>query len=237
MISCPNCRNDTTTLTLPVFSQPQAIDVEACEACMLLWFDHSASVGLKPQSVIELFKFIGARAAASRMPLAANFSCPRCTRSLTFTHDLQRSTRFTHWRCPEDKGQLITFHQFLCQKNFVRTPTLAEIAKLRETIRMVTCSQCGAPVDLTRESVCNHCGTAIALIDPDGATKALREYASAASATPDPAVLRAAMAEAGLNAIVARERAWHGNGSEEMDLLAVGAAAVGALLTHLMEDD
>ena len=237
MIACPNCRNDTTTRTLPVFGQPQVVDVEACEACMLLWFDRSASVSLTPHSVIELFKFIGARTATSRVPLADVFSCPRCTRPLAFTHNLQRSTRFTQWSCPEDRGQLITFHQFLCQKNFVRTPTAAEIAKLRETIRMVTCSQCGAPVDLAKESACNHCRTAIALIDPDGAIKALRDYGSAANATPDPVIMRAAMAEASLKAIVARDKIWRDNSAAGDDLLAVGAAAICTWLTSLIEDD
>ena len=230
MIPCPNCHSDTTTRSLPAYGAARPIVVEACATCNLFWFDDAGSVRLTPEGVIELFKYIGTAAANARTALASTFICPRCSRALAFTHDLQRTTRFTYWRCLRDDGQLISFAQFLRQKNFIRTPSPAELAKLRETVRQVICSQCGAPVDLVRDTACAHCGTPVALIDPDGVTKALQALAPghADRAPPDPVAMRAVLAEAEFNAAMARERMREGDAGQ--DLVAVGVAAIGAWL-------
>jgi hypothetical protein len=153
------------------------------------------------------------------------------------THDLQRATRFTYWRCAKDGGQLITFNQFLRQKNFIRTPTPAELAKLRSTVRQIACSQCGAPVDLATDSACTHCGSPIALIDPDGVTKALQELSAASAAsTTSPEAMRTALSDAQINAIfdvqrmADRERMF----DRGDDLVAIGAAAIGALIARIL---
>ncbi len=108
------------------------IEVGSCASCSLFWFDESASVRLTPKSVLGLFQYIG-QAGVARNPLASSLSCPRCHSALVFTHDLQRATRFTYWRCLDDHGQLITFGQFLAEKNFIRPPSADELAKLRAT--------------------------------------------------------------------------------------------------------
>ena len=64
---------------------------------------------------------------------------------------------------------------FLREKNYFRSPTLAELNKLRETVRQIACSQCGGPIDLSEDTACTHCGAPIALIDPDGVAKAVHE--------------------------------------------------------------
>jgi len=63
---------------------------------------------------------------------------------------MQRSTRFEYLRCPHDHGRLTTFFDFLKEKDFVRPPTPAQIAKLRDSIQVVNCSNCGAPIAPTR---------------------------------------------------------------------------------------
>ena len=50
-------------------------------------------------------------------------------------------------------------------------------------MKQIACSQCGAPIDLEKDNACQHCGAAVALIDPDGVTKALRELAAGAALT------------------------------------------------------
>lgn len=167
MIECPNCRDPMAPQWVEGHGVLEPIEINACEPCSLFWFDKLESVRLTPKSVIGLFQFIG-KAGSARRTIAANFNCPRCALPLAVTHDLQRTTRFTYWRCNNDGGQLITFHQFLRQKNFIRTPTPVELAKLRSTVRQITCSQCGASIDLATDSACTHCGSPIALIDPDG---------------------------------------------------------------------
>lgn len=210
----------------------QPIEINACGPCSLFWFDKWESLRLTPKAVLDLFRNIG-ESGPARKPLANGLDCPRCGALLGVIHDLQRTTRFTYWRCPRDEGQLITFHQFLRQKNFVRTPSPAELAKLRETVRQVACSQCGAPIDLATDSACTHCGAPVALIDPDGVTKALNELAAgaAAPAATDPEATRKALSDAQLDAIfdLARTRTDERND----DLVAIGAGAIGALLAVL----
>ena len=213
----------------------EPIEINACEACSLFWFDKLENVRLTPKSVIGLFQFIG-KAGSARRTIAANFNCPRCTRPLAVTHDLQRATRFTYWRCNTDGGQLITFHQFLRQKNFIRTPTPAELARLRSTVRQITCSQCGAPVDLSTDSACTHCGAPVSLIDPDGVTKALQEL-SAESANPSsvsPDAMRSALSDAQIDAIFDLERMRRREGDGDDDLVAIGAGAIGALIASFV---
>jgi hypothetical protein len=238
MIPCPNCRADTVTRTLPVNGAAVPLDVEACSACRLLWFDRGTSVRLTPAAVIELFRYIGSVAGADRSPpLESNFDCPRCSLALAFTHDMQRATRFTYWRCEWGHGQLITFHQFLREKDFIRMPTGAEIARLRATVRQVSCSQCGAPIDLEHDSACAHCGAPIALVDPDGVAKALQALtAGSATRTADPAAVRAALAAAPILAAAAFEaeqerartrwRAQETNSGAGCDLVGIGVSAL-----------
>jgi hypothetical protein len=209
-------------------------EIEACAPCNLLWFDQHESTRLAPEAVLDLFKFISAAASGPRTVLASSFRCPRCSFALAFSHDLQRTTRFTYWRCPRDSGQLMTFQQFLRAKNFVRTPSPAELARLRETVRQVSCSQCGAPVDLARDPACSHCGAPIALIDPEGVAKALQDLAIAGNkAAPEERdAMRAALTEAQVNAIFELERMRGSEPKPEYDLLAVGLSAVGAFLAE-----
>jgi hypothetical protein len=217
------------------FGALRPIEINVCAPCNLFWFDKSESVRLTPKAVLELFQYIG-RSGGTRTALATNFNCPRCAIVLAPTQDLQRSTRFTYWRCRDDHGQLITFHQFLREKNFIRAPSPAEFAKLRATVRQITCSQCGAPVDLAMDSACSHCGAAVALIDPDGVAKALREFSAGvpAPASADPDSTRAALSDAQVNAIFDLERMRRREGERGDDLVAIGAAAIGALVADLL---
>lgn len=214
---------------------PRDIEVDACTSCNLFWFDRAESMALTPQAVLSLFRLIG-EAGAARTPLHDTMTCPRCRHSLAFTHDLQRRTRFTYWRCTSGDGQLITFGQFLAAKDLIRPPSADELARLRATVREVNCSQCGAPIDLAARSACAHCGAAVMLVDPDSIAKALKELEAA---TPDggaPPVdaghaeaARAAMTSAQVDALFDLERA-RTHDERGGDLLAIGAQAIGAAL-------
>ena len=235
MTDCPNCHGPMTPQTTPAFKWiTRPIDVDCCATCNLFWFDKSESMALTPDAVLTLFQFIG-RAGPALRALAANFGCPRCRHALTYTHDLARNVRFTYWRCADGDGHLITFGQFLAEKNLIRPPSADELARLRATVRQVTCSQCGAPIDLNHEAACSHCGAAVALIDPEGISKALRELANGGAGTPANAAqdaAKVAMSDAQLNALFDLERMREHDGSS--DLLAVGAAAIGAMLGNLL---
>jgi hypothetical protein len=208
------------------------VEVDACPACQLFWFDRAESLSLDRSAVRALFDVVAVAAAEERRPLRSTQACPRCRKTLQFTHDIQRSTRFTYWRCAAGHGRLTGFHAFLREKNFLREPSAAELARLREHVRQVNCSQCGAPIDLVRENACSHCRAPIALIDPEGVARTLRELESAAPSAATPmsdADARAAMAQAMLDALTAGEREARREEHRGVDLVAIGAGALATL--------
>jgi hypothetical protein len=216
------------------FSGAGPLEVGSCADCNLLWFDQSGSISLTPRAVLGLFQYIGQAAGAAKTPLASSFRCPRCAGELALTYDLQRSTRFTYWRCASDHGQLFTFNHFLREKNFIRSPSLAELAKLRDTVRQISCSQCGGPIDLTTDTACTHCGAPIALIDPDGVAKAVHDL-TIGNAGTSPATQEqnsVAFSNAQLDALFNQERIDEREGTH--DLLAIGVTAIGALIGGML---
>jgi hypothetical protein len=235
MSGCPNCQQPMTPRMIEAHGTLAPIEINACEPCSLFWFDKWESTRLTPKSVIELFQFIG-KAGSPRRTLASRFDCPRCAAALALTYDVQRTTRFTYWRCKNDEGQLITFNQFLRQKNFIRTPSPAELARLRSNVRQIACSQCGAPIDLATDSACPHCAAPISLIDPDGVTKALQELSAGASnpSSVAPDAMRTALSDAQINAIFELQRMPSPDSAADADLVAIGAAAIGALVTAFL---
>src|SRR5262249_10109259 len=74
-------------------------------------------------------------------------------------------TAFRYWRCPHEHGRLITYFDFLREKDFIRPLSPQQLAELRQNVQMVNCSNCGAPIDLGHASACEHCGTPISTLD------------------------------------------------------------------------
>lgn len=156
-----------------------SVRVEFCLACAGIWFDHLASVQLAPSAVIELFKQIHSRAEAAHQPLAQKLSCPRCANTLEIGFDLCKSGRFSYFRCLRGDGRFTPFIQFLREKQFVRTLTPVELARVRSQVRQINCSECGAPIDLEHASACEYCHAPIAFLDPDAVEKAVQMWSDA----------------------------------------------------------
>jgi hypothetical protein len=152
---------------------------------------------------------------------------------LALTHDLQHATRFVYYRCRYGHGRFTPFFQFLREKNFVRPLDAAELARLKESVRTIRCTSCGAPVDIERSTVCPYCQAPIMALDPDAVGKALRELAAAEQrrTTPDPdkigdSVVALARLESEMEQALKRERAE----SIGIDLVGVGLSAMGRFL-------
>ena len=141
------------------------VRVDICHECGALWFDRWEDLALTPGAVLHLFVVINDNQPAQRNPLGDNLACPRCRARLALTKDLQRSTRFQYWRCPAEHGHFITFFEFLREKNFIRPLSAAEVNRLKQNIHSVTCSSCGAPVDLTAGAVCAYCHAPLSMLD------------------------------------------------------------------------
>jgi hypothetical protein len=163
--------------------RPQGrVDVDLCFGCRGIWFDSFESSALAPAAVIELFGVIHERGDAPARPLGDALRCPACRGGLALTHDIQRTTRITYYRCARGDGRFTTFYQFLREKSFVRELSPAEVSRLRERVAQVKCSSCGAPVDLARDAVCSHCRMPLAILDADAVKTTLAELAAAEAA-------------------------------------------------------
>jgi hypothetical protein len=195
-MTCPNCGDSMAGRS---FSRPYggATELDLCRACRIIWFDDRELLQLAPAATLQLLSDLADEGDAPHRPLAFVLSCPRCERQLVEVHDQQRNTRFTYWRCQAGHGRLLTFHQFMRAKNFVRPLGPEEVDELRRRIRQVNCANCGAPADIEQHAVCRHCGTAFAILDPDQVRKTVAELKAAAEpgGAVDPALPLALAAE------------------------------------------
>ena len=140
------------------------VAIALCHACQAIWFDGYESLQLAPASVLKLFREISAH-QSSRHPATPGAVCPRCRAALRAVKDQQRSTRFEYRTCPDRHGRLITFFNFLREKDFIRPMTPAQIDDLRKHVQSVNCSNCGAPVDLAKGTSCAHCASPLSMLE------------------------------------------------------------------------
>lgn len=185
--TCPSCRQPMSVH--PMASQdgrPLALDI--CFACQGLWFDPRENLKLAPASVVELFRLLHDQRDAPHHPLAAQLSCPRCERGLEKGFDVVRSGRYVTYRCARGHGRFSAFSSFMVEKGFVRQLTKPEIDDIAQRVGVITCTGCGAPVDIRKDHACPHCRSAFSLLDPQAVARALEGYAGAAQrlATPRP---------------------------------------------------
>ena len=78
---------------------------------------------------------------------------------------MQRNTRFEYLRCPDGHGRWTTFYSFLREKDYIRPLSPAQIAELRQSVQMLNCSNCGAPIDLTTSTSCDRCASPVSMLD------------------------------------------------------------------------
>ncbi|MGE5791146.1 MAG: hypothetical protein ACM36B_00545 [Bacteroidota bacterium] len=155
------------------------LQVDLCHPCHAIWFDRNESLQLAPGAVVALFQDIHRHRDDARRPLAERPQCPHCRSALALTRDLARTGRFSYYRCPQGHGRLTPFFEFLREKQFVRSLTPAELARVRAELKSVRCSGCGAPIDLQRESKCGFCRAPVAILDADAVEKAVRMWSEA----------------------------------------------------------
>jgi hypothetical protein len=168
-MTCPQCASEMEGMTFDGhLGQPVAIDM--CRACQILWFDPREDLRLAPASTLKVFQIIAGQARSAVVPQPAAISpapaCPRCGLRLLHTHDQQHATKFEYLRCARGHGRLITYVNFLLEKDFIRPLSPEQIEELRQRkIQVISCSRCGAPVDLTHGATCAHCGASLSMLD------------------------------------------------------------------------
>lgn len=152
-----------------------SVEIDVCWSCHMIWFDHLESTSLSAQSVMDFFRLIHAHRAESRTIVSLTGKCPACREALRQTNDVTRTGRFSYFRCPQGHGRLISFVQFLREKNFVRTLTPVELTALSAKVRQIRCSSCGAGVDIAHDPACKHCGAPVSVLDENAVAAALAE--------------------------------------------------------------
>jgi hypothetical protein len=160
------------------------VDIDLCTNCQAFWFDKYESLKLAPGSTLKLIKLIGEHSASGKPTLPPSLRCPRCATPLLFTHDMQRSTRFTYWRCDNGHGRFIGFFDFLREKDFIRPLSPQQLDELRRNVQTVNCSNCGASIDLASVSACSHCGSPISMLDMKHSERLLNQLQQAAEPRP-----------------------------------------------------
>jgi hypothetical protein len=163
-MNCPGCAAEMTHLALDG-RVATTVDIDFCSACRAMWFDRFEELHLTPGATLKVFEMISEPAGRPTAALPAALHCPRCNARLLLTHDMQGSTRFQYWRCDSGHGRLITFVDFLREKDFVRALTSQQLDELRQNIQTINCSNCGAAIDLVKDTVCAHCGSAISILN------------------------------------------------------------------------
>ena len=162
----------------------QTIAIDLCEPCQAFWFDGRESLQLTPAATLLLFRIIGERAARPQLRDADAAKCPRCSGRLRRTQDMQRNTRFQYFKCPNEHGRLISFVEFLKEKDFIKPLTAQQIAELRRNVQAVNCSNCGAPIDLAKTSACGHCASPLSMLDLQQAEKVVEQLRRADADRP-----------------------------------------------------
>ncbi|HLH30435.1 MAG TPA: hypothetical protein VKY31_04480 [Terriglobia bacterium] len=162
--------------------------IDLCLPCQGFWFDKYEDLHLAPQSTLELMKLIGQHAPEGATPVSTSLHCPRCSGKLLLTHDMARSTRFTYWRC-EQHGRFIGFFEFLKEKNFIQTLPAEKLQELRDKVQTVNCANCGAAIDLTKDTVCSHCGSPLSIMDMSHSQEVISQLQHLAEPKPiDPSL-------------------------------------------------
>src|SRR5215510_8971484 len=163
-MTCPGCGQSMQQHTVEG-NYGTEVEIDACHSCGGFWFDQKEHLQLTPGSTLELIRLVGSHKGAPSAPPPA-LSCPRCGERLVNTVDIQRNTRFNYFRCPRNDGQFISLFQFLREKNIVRSLDVSQLSELRKRVKVIHCSNCGAPISLERESSCPYCQSPISMIDP-----------------------------------------------------------------------
>ena len=165
----------------------RSVVVDVCLPCQSFWFDAHETLQLTPGGTLALFKVIGEQTTRRQVTHSDVAKCPRCQGRLRLTHDMQRATRFTYLRCPNGHGRLTTFFDFLREKDFVRPLTPAQLEDLRRNVQSVSCSGCGAPVDVAKASACLHCGAPLSMLDMQQAAALVAQLQAADARERQPA--------------------------------------------------
>jgi 5-methylcytosine-specific restriction endonuclease McrA len=177
---CPSCQAFMTAQPLASVTGGKVL-IDLCFNCRGIWFDPQENLKLAPSAVLELFKLLHAHRNDPVKALSLKLSCTRCHLPLEQGFDVVRTGRYITYRCAKRHGRFSTFSSFMIEKGFVRLLTRPEIDDMARRVAVISCTSCGAPVDLRTDHACPHCRSALSLLDPQAVERALHKFSNAAN--------------------------------------------------------
>jgi len=214
-----------------------SLAIDLCAACKAIWFDRFEDLQMAPAATLKVFGIISEQSKAASAPLPTVLRCPRCRSRLLHTHDIQRTTPFQYWRCDAGHGRLMTFIDFLRQKDFVKPLSPLQLQELRQNVQTINCSNCGAAIDLGTDSVCKHCGSAVTMLDSQQMARTIAQLqAAAAGKQPEEPAKTEPPGRVGTADVDSWIRAIRAGGGDqpEPSLISAGLTILGDLLRRRM---
>jgi Zn-finger nucleic acid-binding protein len=187
-MKCPGCQEQMEAMPLEG-TYRGAMTIDVCTACRGFWFDSGEQFRLTPAATLLLIRHVEASRDQPRRRVGTRLTCPRCNLTLGVTYDLIRDDKYRYFRCPDHHGVFMPFFEFLRSQGLVRGLTPPEVDALKQKLVSITCSSCGAPIDLQTQTKCESCGSSLAIVDLDHLGDALHQLdADARTAAPAPVV-------------------------------------------------
>ena len=178
-LNCGNCGAPMRALRL-AGHYGQAVEIDLCAACHLVWFDAVESARLPGPALLELIGEMAAAQSLAHQPLNPAAVCPRCRGGLKTVHNQSRWGRSLQLECRRGHGAYQSFAQFLAEKGLVRPLSSADRARLLQGGDDFPCLNCGGPIS-SSDAACPWCTSVPGLfdlarlaraLDPEGATEA-----------------------------------------------------------------
>lgn len=180
-VECPGC-GQRAVLERYEAHYGRTVEVDVCHACNGLWFDPREAQALTADSTVELLRSMRRRQDSARAPQRDAHACPRCRAALKETMDRVKGQVVTYLACPSGCGRFTTFFQFLREKHFVQDASAEQLAALKAAVKQVDCSNCGAPVDLSRGTACAHCRAPVSFLSTSSVDALLAQATASAPA-------------------------------------------------------
>jgi len=173
-MKCPGCRSTPMATERYEGHYGRALELDVCHACNGLWFDGHESLLLTPGATLKLFSSLYGRQEQARAAQVPGARCPRCGGPLEEITDQVKNTRFSYQRCVAH-GRFTTLFQWMRERGLVRAPSAPELAELKARIKLVDCSNCGAPIALDETTTCRHCAAPVTILSSEGIEATLKE--------------------------------------------------------------
>jgi hypothetical protein len=120
---------------------------------------------------------------------------------------------------------------FLREKDFVRPLSPQQLEELRRNIQTINCSNCGAPIDITHDSACAHCGSAVSMLDLAHMARTIDQLQTAAGERTPVEGAQAERQTPDIEALMAKLKAEE-RAASSPNLIEVGLGLLGDLLRN-----